>query len=254
MPEPEESDGTHDGDTPKNQESENQKNNVLSLIKNMTFWWEQLWPRLNVYYATNPSSTSSLLLHISVDILGDVVVEDVLYDTTLDDDLTTQQLQTLQDSVNDQIWQARGGWFAAFGRYLGYALGIIDIFAAIILAPGTLQVFTVAITLWCAAFGIWIWWIYEYFNQGLLSAIQACAWIANFNESFVFSITGAAIFWAGALWLGKTYDDFPDLFMNNGGLKGYWSILLIALKFGVFIVCSYMYSKFYEQALIEVGV
>lgn len=206
-----------------------------------------------MYYSATPSSTSSLILHFSVDILGNVKVEEILYNTTLDDELTAQQLETLQDSVNDQIWDARGGWFAATGRYLGYAFSAIDILAALLLVPGTQTAFTIAIVLWCAAFGIWIWWMFEYVNQGLLSAIQACAWMANFLEAYVVDIVLFAGSWAGAAWLGRTYEDFPSLFANNG-LRGLWLIFSIVLKISVAIVCAHMYGTFYEQALIEVGV
>ncbi|MBN2229651.1 MAG: hypothetical protein JW779_08640 [Candidatus Thorarchaeota archaeon] len=252
VPEPEVADGTYDGDDPESPESKTQTNYLLSLAANALYWWEQLWPRLHAYYTAAPSSTSSLLLHFSVDILGSVRVEEILYDTTLDDDLTTQQLEALQASVDDQIWEARGGWFAAFGRYLGYSLAAIDILAALLLVPGTQTAFSVAILLWCAAFGIWIWWMLEYVNQGFLSAIQACAWMANFQEAFLFDVVLFAGFWAGAAWLGKTYEDFPSLFDNNG-LKGYWAIFLIALKISVAIVTLHMYGIFYEQAMRDVG-
>ena len=250
-----ENDGTSDGDTPQNPESANQVNSFLSLIENVIYWWTQLWPRLHAYYSSTPSLTSHIIIHFSVDLLGSVNVEEILCDTTLDDNLSTQQIEALQNSVSPdkEIWEARGGWFAQIGRVLGYSLAAIDTLAALCLVPGTQTAFTIAILIWCAVFGIWIYWMLEYVNLGLLSAIQACAWMANFQEAYLVDIVLFVGFWAGAAWLGMTYKDFPSLF-DNHGLKGYWAIFLIALKIAIVIVCAEMYNYFYEQAMREVGV
>lgn len=255
-PEPVVFDGTTNGKFCgdfKNPDSESiaTYNDLSDKLAAISFHWlATLWPRLLATFTASTFYGGQVVVQLSIDLLGDFVVESLEFETPLEDGIDQNELVALQTEIPSPI-EDLGGVLGVLGNSLATSWYIIDTLVSFgILGPTateTIALISAFLVLW----GGWLLAIDVGVNNGYVCLATARALTIGFAYGLAGEIAFFPLLVAAATYVKHSFESTRTFFSKMKEVAGRWGIISFCIKVAVFLVTICYYIKYYEMALCE---
>ncbi|NHJ14003.1 MAG: hypothetical protein EAX95_10030 [Candidatus Thorarchaeota archaeon] len=247
-------DGTGHGlveDPLANEEVNSFWSDLQTLCEDIINWWESVWPRLHLMLSWVTLAGGLGVLHLSVDLLGDLRYEDVTLETPLDDEMTETQENDWVGLVAGEL--ATSGPMQDFFIYLGWgmviSLAALSIFVTFAPFPDpwkwTMMLYHFAI------FGYWLGAMLLAVTFGWISTEYFVGLMGSILDSAIIDGIAVLIFGGAILALALKMKDIARLanIVKEAIPRMKWGIIGVAYYFTVVVTMLITWSVYLELSL-----